>query len=173
MKKILTLFLFFLPLACSNSPVREVQATCDSIDWYEKGRQDGATGNHPRTDEYKKNCHNQFNTENQALYTNGYHAGLTDYCSPENAFQIGQMGGAAENHCPDLMKETFKKNHKKGAESRELKDRNQELAKRIQSLSKEVAREISSVNKNSLSSELELLKRQYAQNQKKLSRISN
>lgn len=161
-------------IGCSQSPLSETQATCRSTDWYEKGRQDGSTGLQPRTENYQTSCGEDFHSEAQALYMNGFHAGLTDYCSPENGFQIGQMGGALENHCPELMKDAFKQGYVKGVESRKLKAKNQELARKIQNLSRQAhSRSISSVEKGSISSELESLKRQYAQNQKKISKMNN
>lgn len=161
-------------IGCTHSPLSSTQATCQSTDWYEKGRQDGATGNKANTEKHQNTCGNSFTSEAQALYMNGFHAGMTDYCSPENAFQIGQMGGSAENDCPELMKESFMRSYKKGLESRSLKAKNQKLAQKIETLSqKAVSRKISSIEKGSISSELEQLKRQYAQNQKKISRMNN
>lgn len=169
MKSGLVLICFLAAVGCSQSPLSETQATCQSTDWYERGRQDGATGIQSRAEKHKVSCESHFNAEAEALYMNGFHGGLTEYCSPENAFQIGQMGGPLENQCPELMKEAFKQGYKKGAESRKLKSKNQELARKIQSLSKEAAsRGISSIDR-----ELEQLKRQYAQNQKKISRMNN
>lgn len=174
MKFGLTLICTIAVIGCSQSPLSETQATCQSTDWYEKGRQDGSTGVQPRIEKYQSSCGDAFHTEDKALYMNGFHAGQTDYCSHENGFQVAQMGGPLENHCPELMKEAFKQGYIKGIESRKLKAKNQELARKIQTLSRQAAsRSISSVEKGSISSELEHLKRQYAQNQKKISRMNN
>lgn len=174
MKLSLLAICFLAAVGCSQSPLSETQATCQSADWFEKGRQDGATGALSKVEFHQSDCGEEFNTESQALYMNGFHSGLTEYCSPENAFQIGQMGGSAENQCPELMKEAFKEGYKKGVESKKLKNKNQQLARKIQNLSKQAtSRSVSSIEKGSISSELEQLKRQYAQNQKKISRMNN
>jgi|GEM_PF-3051729 hypothetical protein len=161
-------------LGCSEARLDEASATCQSADWFERGRQDGSTGENPRVEKYRQQCSKVFNEETKGLYMAGFHSGLNDYCSPENAFKVGEMGGSSENLCPEVMKEAFLKAFKNGAHSRLLKNQNQELAQKIQNLSRKVAsREISSVDKQPISSELEELKRQYAQNQKRLSRMNN
>jgi hypothetical protein len=174
LRPILVICLFSLGLsACSHTPLSQTQSLCQSTDWFEKGRQDGASGNLPQTSTHQNRCNEYFNEDSQALYLNGFNGGLTEYCSPENAFQIGQMGGSAENQCPLLMKDAFKVGFEKGVESRKLKAKNQELASQIENLSqKQISRSISSIEKGSISSELEQLKRQYAQNQKKISQAA-
>ena len=161
-------------IACSQAPLSQEQATCRSSDWFEKGRQDGATGATPQWESHKSYCGPIFNEESKSLYMNGYHAGLTDYCTPENAFKIGQMGGPATNQCPEVMKETFQQGHSKGLQSRDLKTKNEELARKIESLSKQAnSRRISSVESGSVTTELEQLKKQYAKNQKLINRMNN
>ncbi len=168
---VLSLFTF----GCSQAPLISQDPVCLNNDWYERGRQDGATGVKPRKEQFQSLCQRNFTLEAAELYMNGFHAGLTDYCSPENAFKVGQMGGSPENQCPALMKESFKEGYTQGVKARRLKQKNQEIARRIQNLSSQVhSRTISSVNEEEhLSSELEDLKRQYAKNQKKISEMNN
>lgn len=172
--KCLALVLVFLSFGCAQAPLISQDPVCMNNDWYERGRQDGATGVQHRKEHFQDLCHNSFSTESADLYMNGFHAGLTDYCSLENAFKVGQMGGPEENHCPHLMKESFKIGYDQGVKARRLKIKNQEIARKIQNLSSQVhSRTISSVSDESLSTELENLKRQYARNQKKISEMNN
>ncbi|MAV92189.1 MAG: hypothetical protein CL676_12285 [Bdellovibrionaceae bacterium] len=170
---LMTLFATQL-IACNQAPIKDESATCRSSDWFEKGRQDGSTGLSPQLDANRSECGPIFNEDKKSLYMNGYHAGLTDYCTPENAFKIGQMGGSLDNLCPEVMKETFLQGYNKGLQSRKLKAQNEQLARRIELLSKQArSRNIASTEGASLSDQIEQLKKLYAKNQKRLNRMNN
>lgn len=162
-------------ISCASSPIASNEdATCRSTDWFEQGRQDGSTGDSPRVEKYEKSCGPIFDKTTQALYMNGYHSGMTEFCTPENGFQVAQMGGSQENQCPELMKENFRQGYFKGVKARELKAKNQELALKIESLSQKVhTRSIASNEDTTVESELERLKKQYAQNQKRIEQMNN
>lgn len=162
--------------ACSTGNLASQAPTCASQDWFEKGRQDGASGLQSKAENLQKTC-GSFGEDSKLLYLNGHNAGMVEFCSATNAFKMGQMGTPKENSCPQLMKSEFEAAYKKGEESRRLKAQNEALAQRIQSLSQKInGRSLASepeAEKASVTTQLEKLKRLYAQNEKKLSRISN
>lgn len=165
--------------ACSSVDLISEAPTCGSQDWFENGRQDGVSGMASQSDRLQKTCGSAFNDETQVLYTNGYDSGLVEYCSPANAFKLGQMGSNPQNRCPELMRPEFEAGLKKGVEARQLKATNEALAKKIETLSQKLAaqgltsRDLASVDEKADTNQLERLKKLYAQNQKKLSAIRN
>jgi len=89
--KIAILALSFLIVACSSSQIHLAQQG----DWYEIGFSDGIKGLHSRS----YNQLQELGQVNQAEYDQGYFHGITDYCNPDFAYQIGLSGQYYEGVC--------------------------------------------------------------------------
>ncbi|CAM3119865.1 DUF2799 domain-containing protein [Vibrio mytili] len=64
------------------------QELAQAGDWYQIGYQDGITGHTSKTmNELKK-----LGSVNQGDYDQGYLEGVTEYCNPDFAYQIGLSG---------------------------------------------------------------------------------
>jgi hypothetical protein len=103
---------------CASAPEK---ISCAQRDWYEVGRQDGAQGSTlDHLAKYKVECGHDFNSSWESLYTNGRNAGLVEFCSPDNAYQLGRMGIAYMYVCPSTVEEEFLIGYRKGQDARHL-----------------------------------------------------
>lgn len=89
--KISVLFLALFIVACSSSENELAQQG----DWHEIGFSDGIKGHHPRSFSSLQ----ELGQANQSEYDQGYIEGVTDYCNPDFAYQIGLSGQYYEGVC--------------------------------------------------------------------------
>ncbi len=64
-------------------------------DWYQIGYQDGATGHTQRS----RKTLSQLGDVKESDYENGYTDGISEYCNPNAAYQIGLNGQYYEGVC--------------------------------------------------------------------------
>lgn len=170
LRHFLALGLFTILAACTSTPDR---VSCAQRDWYENGRHDGAQGaTLDRLAKYKAECGNEFISSFESLYTNGRNAGLVEYCTPENAFQLGRMNISYMYTCPSTVEEQFLTAYRKGQEARQLEVANKKIDAKID---ENLGRMNSAENKaerRELASEIEELKRKRAQNEKTLDKVT-
>lgn len=159
-----------LIVGCSSTPEK---ISCAQRDWYEVGRHDGAQGatlDHLAT--YKNECGRDFNDSRESLYTNGRNAGLVEFCSEDNAYQLGRMGIAYRYVCPSTVEESFLTGYRKGQEARHLEVANKKLDAAIDETVSKIDRTENRTERRELAGELEQLKKKRAQNEKTLDRVT-
>jgi len=164
-----------LPLgACTNTPLAE-RFSCSNSDWYEIGRRDGASGASPdRIQTYRQKCGEHLEAESIDMYTNGRNAGLVEYCTGKNGFELGRMNVAYNHVCPGTMEKDFLAAFDRGSRARVLEFENKKLENRIEQLAAELAgsRNVASDDKTAISQELQNLKDKRAENQNELTKIT-
>lgn len=97
---------------------------CKSADWFEVGRIDGINGVSLHSSTYAGRCKAQGTTIDAELYGAGWERGLTDYCTPEHAYDAGRSSESYSGVCPKNMEAKFLKRFKVGAEIAALEKTN-------------------------------------------------
>jgi Protein of unknown function (DUF2799) len=120
--------LFFT--ACGHS-----SNTCQELDWYEIGRQDGTRGaNSPTDRKIEVACKASDQSLSEALYNNGFDYGAAEYCTPQNGFELGRLGKRAASICPPLLRDEFTKAYLQGKRATEIESARLEVSRRMQNL---------------------------------------
>lgn len=164
-----------LTLLCSCATPLAERFSCSNSDWYEIGRRDGASGaSEGLLDKYHEKCGDRLEPESEDMYRNGRNAGLVEYCTVRNGFELGKMHVAYHSVCPTGMETAFLQSYQKGSRARELEQQNKKLETRIEQLAQELSgsRAVASDDKASISTELRQLKNQHAENKQELEKIS-
>ncbi len=106
------------------------------MDWYEAGRRDGAQGQ-PAKDPAKLGGGCGFNATSNPyqLYSQGRNAGLSEYCTPDNAFHIGKTQlSYNKGVCPAFLETEFLSSLARGQKVSELERENHKIEQQIESL---------------------------------------
>jgi hypothetical protein len=146
-------------LGCASTP-SDQKFSCERSDWYEIGRRDGSSGlPAKKLNDYRQECGNKLRADDETLYTNGRNAGLVEYCTPQNAFELGRMKLTYYYVCPSTVEPSFLSAYKKGGKARNLEMENQKLAAKIEDLSQKMnAQEVESAKRRDIASEINELK---------------
>jgi len=129
-----SLFILILAAAVSGCQSKPVVAGCEQRDWFELGRTDGAQGtSENKLKKYAMECPKQFRSEWETMYTNGRNAGLNEYCSPENAYELGRSGQTYLYVCPSTMEPQFLGDYRRGQRARELEIANKHVRQKSES----------------------------------------
>ncbi len=91
MRKIVSASLVVLLAACSGSP----QQLAQKGDWHQIGYQDGVSGHTQRSLKELS----RLGSVKQSDYDQGYLEGVSEYCNPDFAYQIGLSGQYYEGVC--------------------------------------------------------------------------
>lgn len=120
---LLSTFLTFI--GCASSSSTSVSKTnCASMDWFEYGRRDGSRGApKEQIEQYKGICGSEFNSQSEILYVNGRNSGLVEYCTPQNGYEVGKMGGTYLYVCPSLVEPAFISEMRRGQRYRDGSER--------------------------------------------------
>lgn len=88
---------------------------CQTINWRERGYNDGAAGQykHNLSKEIADCAKFQLNVDVTA-YTKGWRSGVRDFCQPSRAYQLGVDGQTYNAVCPSDLSTTFSRSWKKG-----------------------------------------------------------
>ena len=166
---ILALFSFFNFMGCQSKPKI---SSCETSDWFEMGRQAGTAGRVTGAPEERGRCPLQFNKVSEALYQNGYNYGLTDYCTPENGYQVARLGLPLLRICPRPTNTAFEASYKKGAKVREIEQANVALDRKISSINVKIKKtRLSASQKQELSGELTGLNEARTANQRRIQKL--
>lgn len=166
-------FALSIPLVIAGCTSTAERVSCAQRDWYESGRHDGAQGaTLDRLARYKVECGNEFNSAWESLYTNGRNAGLVEFCSPDNAFQLGRMGLSYMYVCPSTVEELFLNAYRKGQEARRLEVSNKKIDAKIDENLSKLNNVETKNERRELASEIEALKKKRAQNEKSLDKVT-
>lgn len=110
-------------------------SSCEYFDWFEIGRVDGVGGEKAdKISDYRARCDSTAHPVNQDLYTNGYNAGLIEFCTPTNGYDLGRRGETYGAVCPFPMEEKFLEHYKIGLRVNQLQNENSDLEARIENL---------------------------------------
>ena len=102
------------------------------------------------------------------MYTNGRNAGLVEYCTAENAYQLGRMGIAYMYVCPSTIENKFLSGYRKGQRARELEIENKKLDGRIDSVAEKLNQSANDFERLRLTAELAQLQATRSKNQKEM-----
>jgi hypothetical protein len=92
--------------ACSSTTLSENQ--CKANDWYTVGYADGSSGyDASRLLQHHHTCVEHGVTPDRAPYTAGWDAGIAQYCTPENGFDLGESGASYNRICPAGFEREF------------------------------------------------------------------
>lgn len=84
------------------------ESECQTVDWRQLGDSDGSQGHgQTRLGKHAKACEKHGIAVNTAAYNDGWRAGITRYCTPQNGFNIGRRGGAYAGTCPSHLAGSF------------------------------------------------------------------
>ncbi len=129
-KRVGVLLFAFFAIACGHTD--KPAANCQELDWYEIGRRDGSKGlDFAGHKEVKTVCAQSDHSTQEALYNNGFDSGIAQFCSPENAFEIGRSGQKLNNICPPMLKAAFAKRYEEGRRVEELTKMNHEIDRKL------------------------------------------
>jgi hypothetical protein len=165
MSKYLKVAAFSIFFACTSQPSAD-RISCQNSDWYEIGRRDGASGAPvDRLKNYEKTCNGVVDPENEVVYRNGRNAGLVEYCSTRNGYELGRMNSNYQDVCPSQMEDAFMKAYKSGGLARQSEAISRKLSDRIDDLTDRLEndKEADSDQRAELRSQIESLKEQRAE----------
>ena len=81
---------------------------CQTIDWKQLGDSDGSQGHgQTRLAKHTKACEKHGIAVQTAAYNDGWRAGISRYCTPQNGFNIGRRGGSYAGTCPSDLAGPF------------------------------------------------------------------
>ena len=91
---------------CASTTLSENQ--CKANDWYTVGYADGSSGyDASRLLQHDDACVEHGIIPDRAQYTAGWDAGIAQYCTPENGFDLGERGGLYNRICPANLENDF------------------------------------------------------------------
>lgn len=155
-------------LGCQTA---DKSASCNSLDWFEIGRQSGTAGHPPALASEKKRCSGQLDASAQALYITGYNKGLSDFCTPENGYTLGRSGSPTSSACPITSRTNFQVAYKRGVRAKELSEENLQIDRKITSINEKLKTKDRNQTKSKLKTELNGLKQQREANERNLQKI--
>ncbi len=91
------------------------QNQCIASDWQTLGYRDGVNG--LRSSQLLKHqdaCVEHGIIPDRSGYMAGWNEGIREYCQPNNAFEIGELGRGHNNVCPGEMQTTFTTAYREG-----------------------------------------------------------
>ncbi|MCM2281580.1 MAG: DUF2799 domain-containing protein [Bdellovibrionaceae bacterium] len=152
-----------------NSGCVSIQAkqTCENIDWYEIGRQDGINGDTLDSwDRHAQACAGARTTPENDLYLNGRNAGLVEYCSPAGGLEAGKSGREYGHVCPEYLEDRFLPAYEVGRRIHLLEVENLDIEKSMNSIFNQLSRRtIRPPEESALQADLEKLRRRRATNE--------
>lgn len=168
----LLLSLVLLTAAACTSPA--TQYPCENYDWYEIGRRDGASGAVlERLDRYRNSCPRAFDSQSESMYRNGRNAGLVEYCTGRNGFELGRMRVTYNSVCPSTAENEFLKSYSKGETARQLELENQRLTAEIERLQEtNLTAQASPQERDKIDAQIDDLKKKRSDNDQQILRIS-
>lgn len=130
MKRVLMLLLMAALAGCATLNEKE----CHTTNWSELGRSDGAKGYEAsRLGDHIEACGKFGVVPDGEAYRLGREEGLHQYCTPENALQLGTNGSGFHQVCPGEVGEMFARMYNRGAALHTIQSGMQDLQTRIDS----------------------------------------
>jgi hypothetical protein len=111
------------------------ESQCRSVDWYELGHRDGASGySSSRLDSHGEACGEFGLAVDRERWRAGYEGGLLDYCVVDNGYRVGRQGGHYARVCPAELEPEFLAAFELGSETAQVESELNTLLARIDSL---------------------------------------
>lgn len=155
-------------VGCSHIAKRE----CMVRDWYEQGRIDGSQGRgSDRLAGHLSSCSDSPEEVSQ-VYINGWNAGLTQYCSPQNGFELGAAGRSYSEVCPPLLERVFLAEYQKGQKLLQLEEQNARIESELANLTAQRS-PASTESGGEVSQQIRQLLAQREANEREIHRIRN
>jgi hypothetical protein len=108
-KSIILFCLLFLS-SCGLS-----KSTCQEGDWFGIGLRDGRQGQLPsKLEQHIKSCAKHEVAPNLTLWEQGRQQGLKQYCTPQNAYNVGANGFQLKQSCPAELSSSLYAAHSVG-----------------------------------------------------------
>jgi hypothetical protein len=162
--------LLIVLVACVS---HQKMSACQSADWYEIGRQEGASGHTADTfAPHRDKCRGEAKPNFEAQFMNGRDRGLIEYCTPENGFAAGKSGALYYYVCPFNLEEDFLRHYRRGSRVLALQKDNLRLDHRMGSLFSELRSPASKMSQQDLQRELLSLRQARARNERELVRLT-
>ena len=116
-----------------------MNSRCSEVNWYEVGRQDSTMG-YPLKRSLKERqhvCNLSPDSVFTKAYTNGFHAGLREYCN----FKTGYTYGLARikkrtNSCPKYLDKGFSRGYQAGTQMAEIQQLQEKMNEKMIALKK-------------------------------------
>lgn len=122
MRALIILFSLIFINSCTSLSKEE----CASQDWFKLGKKNALNGNHePNVQKYEKNCAEFKITIESEKYIQGFDHGLSEYCSDEKAYELGENGSTKHGMCEE-KNDKFGKYYRKGYKKYVLKKKKKE-----------------------------------------------
>lgn len=129
-KRIMVLSLLALTAGCATLNENE----CRTIDWRELGRSDGAKGyESTRLGDHMEACGKFGLAPDAESYRAGREEGLRQYCTLDNAMQLGMNGSGYKQVCPGDIGVAFAQTYSRGAALHTIRSDMQDLQDRLNS----------------------------------------
>ena len=105
---------------------------CYSVNWADKGYQDGTNGRSRSTlNDYIDSCR-QFGTDvNRRAYLDGYESGLVHYCTYDKGFSTGENGDVYNAVCSGPNAANFRRGYEDGHAQFEYVDKYDQALERV------------------------------------------
>lgn len=166
MKLVYILSLLMFVSACQTTE----KSTCVEQDWYEIGRRSGVMGEMPHNLAIEfAACGTESKKRASSLYENGRNAGLTQYCQPSNAYELGKLNEPYNEVCPKGLESEFKDAYGEGKKIFELNIENTRLEIELDNLQRLKER---NPNKTSLLKEIKNTNEKLKSNQSKIKKLT-
>lgn len=129
-KQVLWLPLFAIVAGCATLNENE----CRTVDWRELGREDGAKGyESSRLGDHMEACGKFGIAPDGDSYRAGREEGLRQYCTLDNALQLGMNGSGYHQVCPGDIGAAFAVTYNRGAALHTIQSDIQDLQSRLDS----------------------------------------
>lgn len=117
------------------------EAECLSVDWQTVGFEDGAAGRSAdRIGRHRQACAKHGVAPDLAAYQAGREAGLREYCTPANGFQVGARGNGYGGMCPADLEPAFAAAYESGRHLHTLESRVATVSNQIDARRREMDR---------------------------------
>ena len=129
--------LILLGMAAFLGGCSHLDSRCPEVNWYEVGRQDSTMGYTLERSlrERQKICNLNPDSVFTKAYTNGFNAGLREYCN----FKTGYTYGLArikkqKNSCPKFLGRDFSKGYQAGTQMAEIQKLQEQMKEKMTTL---------------------------------------
>jgi hypothetical protein len=129
-QRIIVLLLLALTAGCATLNESE----CRTVDWRELGRSDGAKGyESSRLGDHMEACGKFGIAPDAEAYRAGREEGLRQYCTLDNAMQLGMNGSGFNQVCPGEISVAFAQTYNRGAALHAIRSDMQDVQDRLNS----------------------------------------
>lgn len=116
------------------------ESECRSVDWFELGSRDGASGHsRGRLENHSEACSEFGLKADESAWREGYETGLEGYCTIDNGYSVGRHGGHYGRVCPAELEGEFVAAYELGRETHDVQREIEEISRYIESAESRLA----------------------------------